>query len=50
MEDLRVTKIVKEIKFEWMWVKLEAKTNFRRQTFTKYLRLPLVFLGNSALR
>ena len=43
MKGLRVTKIVKEIKFEGVRGKLEARKCFRRQAFTKYLRLTLVF-------
>ena len=42
MKDLRVTKIVKEIKFEGVKCKLESKTGFQRQSVTKYLRLALV--------
>ena len=38
MEELRVTKIVKEIKFEGVWGELEAQKCFQRQSFTKYLR------------
>ena len=41
---LRVTKIVKEIKFEEVWGKLKSKKGFQIQSFTKYLRLTLVFL------
>ena len=43
MKDLRVTKIVKEIKFEGVSRELEAKKCFLRQSFTGYLRLTLVF-------
>ena len=43
MEDLRVTKIVKEIKFEGAWGGLETKKGFQRQSFTKYLRLTLTY-------
>ena len=50
MKDLRITKIVKEIKFEGIWAKLKAKNCFHRQSFTKYLRLTLVFMQNSRLR
>ena len=39
MKGLRVTKIVKEIKFEGVWGNLESKKGFRRQSVTKYLRL-----------
>ena len=35
---LRVTKIVKQIKFEAVWGKLEASNCFQRQSFTKYFR------------
>ena len=50
MQGLRVAKIVKEIKFEEVWGELESKTSFQRQSFTKYLRLALVFMSNSTLR
>ena len=43
-EGLSVTKIIKEIKFEGAWGKLEGRTCFRRDSFTKYLRLTLVFM------
>ena len=43
MKDLRGTKIVKEIKFEEVWGKLESITGFQRQSVTNYLRLTLVF-------
>ena len=42
MKGLRVTKIVKEIKFEGVWDELESKNGFQRQSVTKYLRLTLV--------
>ena len=42
MKGLRFPKIVKEIKFEGVWGKLEAKKCFQRQPFTKYLGLTLV--------
>ena len=42
MKGLRVNKIVTEIKFEDVWGELEAKKYFKRQPFTKYLRLTLV--------
>ena len=48
VEDLRVTKIAKEIKFERVWGELKPKTCFWGQSFTKYLRLTLVFMWNSA--
>ena len=44
VKGLRVTKIVKEIKFEGVWGELEAKNWCQRQSFTKYLRLTLVFM------
>ena len=44
VEDLTVTKIVKEIKFEKVWDKLELKIGFQRQSVKKYLRLTLVFM------
>ena len=44
MKALRVTKIVKEVKFEGTWDKLESKKGFQRQSFTRYLRLTLVFM------
>ena len=50
MKSLRGTKIVKEIKFEEVWGELETKKNIQRQSFTKYLRLTLVSISNSALR
>ena len=42
VKGLRVTKAVKEITFEEVWGKLEAKKCFHRQPFIKYLRLTLV--------
>ena len=50
VKGLRVTTIVKEIKFEGVWSELEAKICFQRESFTKYMRLTLVFMQNSALR
>ena len=50
MKDLKVVKIAKGIKFEGVWGKLEAKKCFQRKSFTKCLRLTLVFVRNSALR
>ena len=32
MKDLRVTKIIKEIKFKGVWGKLESKEDFQRQS------------------
>ena len=50
MKGLRVTKNNKEIKFEGVWDELEAQKCFQRQSFTKYLRLTLVFIQNNARR
>ena len=50
MKGLRVTKIIKENQFEGAWCELDLKKGFQRQSFTKYLRLTLVFMQNSALR
>ena len=50
VKGLRVNKIVKEIKFEGIWGELAVKKCFQRQSFTKYLRLTIVFMWNSALR
>ena len=44
MKGLRVTKIVKEIKFQGVWGELGSKKCFQRQQLTKYLRLTLFFL------
>ena len=44
MKGLKVTKIFKEIRFDGVWGKLEAKKCFQRQSFTKYLRLAIVFM------
>ena len=49
MKGLRVTKLVKEIKFEEFWGELDSKKVFQSQSFTKYVRLNLVFMWNSAL-
>ena len=49
VEDPAVTKFVKEIKFEWVCSELGSKNCFQRQLLTKYLRLTLVFVRNSAL-
>ena len=50
MKGPRVIEFGKEIKFGEVWSEVEAKKCFQRQSFTKYLRLALVFTGNSALR
>ena len=44
VNELRVTKIVKRIKFEGVWGELKAKNCFQRQSFRKCLRLTLVFM------
>ena len=44
MQGLRVTKIVKEIKFEEVWGKLDTKTSFQIQLSTNYLILTLDFM------
>ena len=43
MKGLRVTKIVKEIKFERIWDEPGAKKYSQRQSLTKYWRLTLGF-------
>ena len=50
VKGLRVTKIVKQLIFEGVWDKLQAKNCLQRQPFTKNLRQTLVFMWNSALR
>ena len=50
MKDLRVTKIVNEIKFDGVWDELEGKNCFHRKSFTKYLRQTLVFMLNSEIQ
>ena len=49
VKGLKVIKIFKEINFEGIWCELEAKNCFQRQSLTKYLREPLVFMSNSFL-
>ena len=49
MKGVRVTKIVKEIKFEGVWGELESKGRFKRQSVTKYLKVTLVFMEDGAL-
>ena len=44
MKGLRVSKIDKKITFEKVWGELEAGKCVKRQSFTKYLRLILVFI------
>ena len=50
MKGLIVTASVKEINFEEVLREIEAKNCFHKQSFTKCLRLTLVFMQNSALR
>ena len=50
VERLRLTKIVQEIKFKRVWDNLGSKKFVQRESVTKYLRLTLVFMKNSALR
>ena len=50
MKNLRVDKTVNEITFEWVWGELEAKNCSQAKSFTQYLRLALVFMGNRALQ
>ena len=38
LQAAKVTKIVKETKFEWQFKKLEAKICFKRESSTKYFR------------
>ena len=49
VKGLSVTKIVKQIKFEGDWGKLEAKYFFQRQSWAKYMRQTLVLVWNSTL-
>ena len=44
VKGLKVTKIIKQIKFEGVLGKLEAKNCLHRQPFTKYLRQTLIFM------
>ena len=44
MKDLRVTKIVKGIKFEGVWGELGAGGCYWGQSFIEYLRQSLVFM------
>ena len=50
VKSLRVTNIVKRIKFERAWGKLEPKYCFQRQSLPKYMRQNLVLVWNRALR
>ena len=49
VKDIKVSKIVKEIKFQSGEGKLESKTDFFRQSVSNYLRLILVFISISTL-
>ena len=49
MKDLRVSKIVKEIKFKGVWGDLKAKNCFQKWSFTGYMRLTLVFVWDGQL-
>ena len=46
----RLGEFVKQIKFEEVWGKSEARNCFQILPFTKYLRQTPVFIGNSAPR
>ena len=48
VKGLRDTKNVKEIKFEGVWGELKSKKCYQIQKITRYLRLTLVFMRNSA--
>ena len=50
VERLRLTKIVKEIKFEGVWDELQPRKFFQKQSVTKHLRLTLVPMKNRAPR
>ena len=50
MKGIRFTEILKEIRLEGVRGELESKKSFQRQSFTRYLRLTLVFVADSALR
>ena len=50
MKDLRVPKIVKEIKFEGVWGILKSGKGFQILSFTKCFRLTPGFMPNSALQ
>ena len=47
---VRVTKIVKQLKFQGSWWRVKAKYCLRREFWPKYLRQSVVFLWNSTLR
>ena len=48
--DLRLTKIVKQVKFEGFWSELEARKCFQTQSSRKNLRQAPVFMWNGGLR
>ena len=50
VKSLRITKIVKQIKFEGDCGELEAKYCFQRQSWPKHMRQTLVLVRNSTLR
>ena len=50
VKDIRVTRVVKQTKFEEVWGRLEVRNCFQRQPFAKYLRQTLVFMWNSTLQ
>ena len=43
-------RMAKKITFEGVWGDLESRGDFQRQSVTKYLRLTLVYTGNSTLQ
>ena len=49
MKDLRVSKIVKEIKFEGVWGDLGAGNCIRGWSFAGYMRVALVFVWDGQL-
>ena len=49
MTGLRVTNILKKIKFGQIWGELESSQLFQRQSIAKYVRLTEVFIRANAL-
>ena len=43
-------RMAKKTTFEGVWDDLESRRDFQRQSVTKYLRLTLVYTGNSTLQ
>ena len=43
-------KYSKKLSLKGVWIELESKTCFQRQSFKKYLRLTLVYMRNSTQR